>query len=225
MARTTRIVTPGLPHHITHRGNRGVDVFFSDDDRQQYLIWLAEYAERHELKVWAYCLMTNHVHLIVVPTTEESMARVLQALQLRHAQKVNAQNEWTGHLWHGRYYSCPMDDAHLWEAVRYVESNPVRAGLVDAAEQYDWSSAPPHCGLRGDPVPSADLPLLKKVDDWSSWLREPPDDATVERIRQRTQKGLPCGDDSFMRRIGELVGRTLLDRPRGRPRKKRITTQ
>jgi putative transposase len=224
MGRVARIVIPGFPHHITHRGNRGVDVFFSDDDRQQYLVWLAEYTERHELKVWAYCLMTNHVHLIVVPASEESMARVLQALQLRHAQKVNAQNEWTGHLWHGRYYSSPLDDRHLWEAVRYVESNPVRAGLVKSAEQYDWSSAPAHCGLRPDPVLSPDLPLLKKIDDWSAWLREPLDDVTLELIRRRTRKCLPCGDDRFLGRIGELVGRKLLDRPPGRPRKKRVVT-
>jgi putative transposase len=221
MARMARTVVAGLPHHITHRGNRGLDVFFSDEDRQQYLIWLAEYAERHELKVWAYCLMTNHVHLVVVPTSEEALARALQPLQMRHAQKINARHEWTGHLWHGRYFSCPLDDAHLWEAVRYVESNPARAGLALAAEEYDWSSAPAHCRQRSDPVLSPDLPLLKSIDDWSEWLCESPDEAALDRLRRRTQSGVPCGDEQFLRRIGELVGRALLDRPPGRPRKRR----
>jgi putative transposase len=225
MSRVARVVMPGLPHHISHRGNRGLEVLFSDEDRQQYLIWLAEYAERHEVKVWAYCLMTNHVHLIVVPASGEALARVIQPLQMRHAQKTNARYEWTGHLWHGRYFSCVLDDAHLWEAVRYVECNPVRAGLVDEAEEYDWSSAPVHCGLRSDPALGPDLPLLKKIDDWSSWLREPLDEAALGRIRRRTRSGLPCGDEAFLRRIGKLVGRTLVDRPQGRPRKKGVVSR
>lgn len=215
------MVVPGFPHHITHRGNRGVDVFFSSDDYQQYLIWLAEHAEKCGVKVWAYCLMTNHVHIIAVPTSPDSLAGVFRALQMRQARRVNTRNDCTGHLWAGRYFSCPLDDAHLWEAVRYVERNAVRAGLAKTAEEYDWSSAPAHCGLRPDPVLSPDLPLLESIDDWSEWLQDSEDEAVLSELRRRTRKGIPCGDDTFLRRMGKLIGRTLADRPRGRPRKKR----
>jgi len=222
MSRIGRVVVPGVPHHITQRGNRGDDVFFSDGDRQQYLIWLREYAELHGLRVWAYCLMTNHVHLVAVPEREDSLARVLRPVQMRHAQRVNSDQERKGHVWHSRYSSCVLDDAHLYEAVRYVERNPVRAGMVDRAADYDWSSAPTHCGVRTDPVLSDDLPLLDTVENWADWLVEPADDAALARLRKRTNNGLPCGSDAFVKRVEEHVGLSLVDRPRGRPRKQRV---
>lgn len=208
-----------VPHHVTQRGNRGLDVFFTDDDRQQYLVWLAEYAALHALKVWAYCLMTNHVHLVVVPGSPEALARVLRPLQMRYSQRINSAHQWAGHLWHGRYFSCPLDADHLWAAVRYVERNPVRAGLVEVAEDYEWSSARVHCGLRRDPVLSPDIPLLHAVPDWRGWLREPENNTTLALLRNRTRDGMPCGDDAFVERIAGMVGRPLAKRPQGRPRK------
>jgi len=219
MSRTARPVVVGLPHHITQRGNRGEDVFLTDSDRRYWLAGLAESSARHQLKVWAYCLMTNHVHLVAVPATESAMARALSALHTRYTQQANEERGWQGHLWHGRYFSCVLDDAHLWEAVRYVERNPVRAGLVGRAEHYLWSSAAAHCGLRGDPALSTDLPLLDQVDDWASWLNEDQPDAMLAMLRRRTVKGLPCGDPAFVERIAAMVGRPLVDRPRGRPRR------
>ena len=221
MPRMARAVAAGLPHHVTQRGNRGLDVFFTADDRQEYLVRLAEYAGRHGLKVWAYCLMSNHVHLVVVPSRPESLADTLRPLHMRHAQRVNAERGWQGHLWQGRYFSCPLDEPHLWEAVRYVERNPVRAGIVGRAEAYPWSSAAPHCGLRADPVLSPDLPLLGAVDDWPAWLEAPDDAVSLEQLeilRRRTHTGLPCGNQSFVKRVARLVGRPLEDRSRGRPK-------
>jgi REP-associated tyrosine transposase len=219
MPRLPRVVVPGLPHHVTARGNRGLDVFFTADDRQQYLVWLARYAQLHGLRTWAYCLMPNHVHLVVVPSEADSIARVLRPLQMRCAQRTNGLNEWAGHVWQDRYYSCVMDDAHLWEAVRYVERNPVRARLVEVAEAYPWSSAPAHCDGRPDPVLSPDLPLLQNVDDWSAWLRDAEDEELVGGLRRRTQSGRPCGGPDLVRRIEELLGLRLLQRSPGRPRK------
>jgi putative transposase len=221
MSRTARVVAPGMPHHVTQRGNRGLDVFFAADDYQQYLIWLAEYASRHDLKVWTYCLMTNHVHLVVVPGSAESLARTLRPLQMRHTKRINDERGWRGHLWRSRYYSCPLDGPHLWAAVRYVERNPVRSGLVTEAEAYPWSSAAPHCGLRGDPVLSHDLPLTADVDDWASWLRAEEDGPATEQLRSRTRNGMPCGADDFVEGIGRMLGLPLHNRRPGRPRKNR----
>jgi putative transposase len=220
VSRPARAIVPTVPHHITQTGNRKADVFFSDDDRQQYLTWMAKYAKAHDVKVWAYCLMTNHIHLVAVPGSSDSFGLFLRPLQMRYAQHVNAAHQWCGHLWGDRYYACALDERHLWEAVRYVERNPVRAGLVQTAEVYAWSSAAAHCGLRSDPVLSDDLPLLESVDDWSTWLQDPEEESTVELLRVRTRKGLPCGAEGFVQRIAALTGQQLADRPRGRPRKR-----
>jgi putative transposase len=218
MPRTPRVVVPGVPHHVTQRGNRGADVFLDDDDYQQYLLWLHQYADKHRLKVWAYCLMTNHIHLVVVPESPTALAATMRPLQMRHAQALNARQQAGGHVWHSRYFSCAMDDDHLVAAVRYVERNPVRAGLVDRAGSYPWSSAPGHCRLRQDPFVEADMPLLARVSRWSEWLSDE-DLRATERLRAQTMKGLPCGTQEFVDRMAEALGRPLLDRPRGRPKK------
>lgn len=207
MSRTARLVLPGFAHHVTHRGHRGEDVFISDAHCQRYLIWLAEASRRYGLRVWAYCLMRNHIHLIGVPEGERSLSNVIRVVHTKHAQAINEERSSEGHLWQGRYFSCLLDDAHLWEAVRYVERNPVRAGLVLRAELYPWSSAPARCGLRADPVLSGDLPLLGQVDDWAAWLTAPEDEWRLGSLRAHTQTGSPCGDAGFQKRVAELTRR------------------
>jgi putative transposase len=219
MARIARVVVPDVPHHVTQRGNRGVQVFLTPDDHQRYLLWLADYASRAGLKVWAYCLMPNHVHLVVVPSRLESIAQVLGPLHMRYSQRINLRHSWSGHLWQARYYSCPLDDAHLWHAVRYVERNPVRAGITPVAEAYPWSSASAHAGLRIDPVLANDLPFQHEIEDWPSWLRGEEARQQVENIRTSTRKGMPCGGEEFVSRISSVLGRILSPSPRGRPRK------
>lgn len=120
MARFARVVVPGCPHHITHRGNRGQEIFLTAGDRRQYCEWLGDYSHEHGLHIWAYCLMTNHVHLIAVPRDEQSLQRAIGYTHRRLARFINHRNRWTGHLWANRFYSAPMDPAHLWAAVRYV---------------------------------------------------------------------------------------------------------
>lgn len=222
MPRLARNVFPNVPHHITQRGNRRADVFFSDDDRKTYLRWLQEYAELHGVEILAYCLMSNHIHLVAVPSDETGLQAMLKPLHMRHAQRVNRAHGWHGHLWQGRYFSSGLDDAYLWAAIRYVERNPVRARLVRKAANYPWSSAQAHCGLRDDPVLTSRKNWLKQfadIGDWEAWLAEGDEPAAMEILRRNVDKGLPCGGAQFIRKMERLAGRTLEYRPPGRPLK------
>ena len=218
-----RVVIPGCPHHITQRGNRREEVFFAAADRQRYLELLGEYAAKHGLAVQAYCLMTNHVHLVAVPQREASLAGALKPLHMRYAQHVNRTQGLSGRLWQGRFFSCPLDQEHLWAAVRYVECNPVRAGLVERAEDYRWSSAGAHCGLRGDGVLSDPCEMTSSLapEKWRQWLGEPweNEEEMVARLRQCTRTGRPAGGASFIDRLEQLVGRLLRAKKVGRPTK------
>jgi putative transposase len=176
--------------------------------RCQYLEWLEYYSDRYLLKIWAYCLMNNHVHFVAVPGAEESMARTFNILHMRYAQYANARQGEKGHLWQGRYYSCALDEKHVYAAVRYVENNPVSAKVVRKAENYKWSSAKSH---------------VKKMRDqiltWAAYLEEKDDAGTTQALRENTKTGRPCGDEKFIRKIEQAVGRRLVALPRGRPKK------
>ena len=219
MPRIARVVFAGVPHHITQRGNRRADVFWTDDDRQKYLALLHEYAARHQLLVWAYCLMTNHVHFVAVPGRAESLAATFKPVDMRYSQYVNQTQRLTGHLWQGRPFSCPLDDEHLWVAVRYVERNPVRVGLVPRAEEYPWSSAAAHCGLRRDPLVSGALERRGVVENWAPWLAEPDEEQVLEKLRRQTRNGRPLGAPAFVCHLETLAGRLLAAKPVGRPKK------
>ncbi|OPZ86521.1 MAG: Transposase IS200 like protein [bacterium ADurb.Bin429] len=213
MARLARIVIPGMAHHVTQRGNLRAQVFWGDFDYREYLALLAEHLAHLELL--AYCLMPNHVHLIPVPDAEDALADVMKAVQQVYARRLNAHRGVTGHLWQSRYYSCVMDDAHMWAAIRYVERNPVRAGLVARAEDYPWSSAAAHCGLRVDPLLSVSLLTECAVEDWATWLRIE-DDVESTRIRTHTDTGRPCGSRELQQRISTLLGRPVTPQKTGR---------
>lgn len=222
MPRNPRIVFPGLPHHVVQRGNRRGDVFYSDADRSTYLDWLAEYCQTHAVEVLAYCLMTNHVHLVVVPEREDGLERAFRPLHMRFAQRVNRNRQWKGHLWQGRFFSAALDESYLWAAIRYVERNPVRAGLASRAEAYRWSSAAAHCRLRTDAVLTGNdgwQETMATVADWSAWLAEGDDANRIDVLRKNLDKGLPCGSEVFVRGLEEVTGNVLKVRPRGRPPK------
>lgn len=221
MPRQARIVIPNVPYHITQRGNRREDVFYSDEDRELYLLWLHEYCEKHNVEILAYCLMTNHIHLVAVPATEEGLQRVLRPLHTRFAQRINRENGWKGHIWQGRYFASALDDAYMWAAIRYVERNPIRVKMVRKAERYPWSSAAAHCGLKDDPVLTTKRRWQRqeeKIDDWSAWLAEGDDTVRLETMRAHTERGLPCGSGRFIKKLERMVGRQLVYRPQGRPK-------
>ena len=219
MPRMARVVIPGIPHHITQRGNRREQVFFTDAHYQRYLALLCDYAERHGLSIQSYCLMSNHVHLIAVPRRQSSLSRTLKPVHLRYAQEANAYLGQSGYLWQGRFFSCPLDERHFWSAVRYVERNPVCAGLVKRAEDYPFSSAAGHCGLREDPLLSDNLEQSDHVGDWQAWLRDEDAPQTIEYLRQATRTGRPAGNEAFIKKLERTLGRRLRALPIGRPKK------
>ena len=217
MARISRIVIPGLPHHVTQRGNRRCDVFFEVKDRQHYLSLFRKYAAEYGVEVWAYCLMSNHVHFVLVPEKPDSLSDALRDAHTAYALRFNLQNCLSGHRWQGRFFSCVLDDAHLWAAVHYVERNPVRAGMVARAEEYLWSSAASHCGLRPDELLSPRFPPAHRLENWSEWLNgEEPTE--IKAIRRQTHTGRPCGSPDFLVDLESRCNRQLTPGKRGRKR-------
>jgi putative transposase len=220
MPRLARTVIENVPCHITQRGNHRQDVFYTIDDRTRYLEMLSQYASRYSLDIAAYCLMTNHIHVVAIPRKSDSMSRTIQTVQMRHTQSINRERKWSGHLWHSRYFSTPLDDRYFVQAIRYVGQNPVRAGLVRSAVEYPWSSAAFHCGM---PDQTGILRIEKGYemifDGWESFLKELTDETVIETLRRRTMTGIPCGDEKFMRRISKLIGREIIEKRRGGYRK------
>jgi putative transposase len=188
MARLLRLVLPDIPHHVTQRGSRRQPTFFSDADYARYLALLRHWCRKAETAVWAWCLMPNHVHLILVPSRADGLAAALAPAQRRYSWEVNQREGWSGALWQGRYASFALDEPHLYACLRYIELNPVRAGLVERPEDWPWSSARAHLGLAPDPI--ADLaPARARVDDWRAFLDAGLDPAAHAALRAAERSG------------------------------------
>jgi putative transposase len=188
MPRPARQVLPGIPHHVTQRGNCRQRVFFGDDDHAAYLSLLRHFCRKSGTSVWAWCLMPNHVHLILVPAHEDGLRAALAPAHTRYAIEINRRQGWCGHFWQSRFGSFPMDEAHLHACLRYVELNPVRAGLVARPEAWPWSSARAHLGLALDGL--TDLaPMRGRIDDWRAFLDAGLDDEDRDAIRKAERTG------------------------------------
>jgi putative transposase len=222
MPRLARVVVPGMPHHITHRGVRRSDVFWDDADRLRYLNLLRFACTRFLLRIWAYCLMTNHVHFVGVPGRLDSIAKVFHWTHGRYDEYFNQKYDLSGNLWEDRPHSAVLDEDHAFNAVRYVERNPVRAGMVSNAWEYEWSSARARCGLGDDPLIDFSWPPEGSIPNWKTWVDIVGNRQVEDQIRKRTYSGRPCGDDSFVRTIESLTGRRLLPRKPGRKPKKDV---
>jgi putative transposase len=221
MARLSRVIAVDVPHHVTQRGNARRFILDSDADRLVYWQLLQSYCQLHHLSLLGYCLMSNHVHLIVIPRRPDSIALTLKHTHGRYAAYFNTRHLSSGHVWQGRYYSCPLDPPHLWAALRYTELNPVRAGLVAEPEEYPWSSAALHCGRTAtDTV--VDLEPWREgwnSDGWSEYLKGRDDAEEAEVIRRNTHTGRPLGTPAFVSGLEKALGRRLRPEKGGRPPK------
>jgi putative transposase len=224
MPRLGRAVAVGLPHHLTQRGNNRQDVFFTADDRRLYLGLLAANAARFRLRLWGWCLMTNHVHLVAVPETPEALAAAVGRTHFEYARAINRLHGRSGHLWQGRFFSCALDGEHARAALVYVERNPVRARLARRAWAWPWSSAAAHVGDGGaeadGPLAADDSPAARLGPAaWRELLVRPEDAALTAQLRGSTRTGRPLGTDSFVSKLEAFLGRRLRALPSGRPRK------
>ena len=218
MARLARVVVPDVPHHVTQRGNRRLATFFNEGDYREYLELMAEWCGRCGVAVWAYCLMPNHVHLIVVPKSEDGLRRGIGETHRRYSRRINFREGWRGHLWQGRFASFPMDERHLMMAVRYVELNPVRAKLCRAPWRWQWSSAAAHVAGRNDGLVDV-RPMLERVNDWREYLAARLEPEQAELLRQHERTGRPLCDSAFLKRLETKLGRALHKKPPGRKQK------
>jgi putative transposase len=217
MARLARVVIPNIPYHITQRGNYKQVVFRSVNDRHEYLKWISFYSQKFEVEILSYCLMNNHVHFIAVPRKEESFAKLFNIAHMRYTQYYNAKIKNKGHLWHGRFFSCALDEIHLLNAIRYVEQNPVRAGMVKSVIDYQWSSARARIEQIDDLLVKR-YPKIPNGDTWLSFLSEQENQEFIDKFQLHTRTGRPIGREDFTKKIEKLTGRILTKKPGGRPK-------
>ncbi len=218
MARIARIVVPGIPHHIVQRGVRKMDVFFRDADRSEYLRQLSEQGRRFGVEYIAWCLMTNHVHLVAVPRQEDSLAQGIGEAHRRYTRFVNFREGWRGYLFQGRFHSFPLEGNYVLSGVRYVLRNPVRAGLVKKPWDYRWSNARWFIGAQADDPLAVPSGLLADITDWRAFLLQ--EDDALASFRRHARTGRPLGSGEFLTQLEEQTGRTLRPRKRG-PKPKR----
>ena len=219
MPRQRRIVLPGYVYHITQRGNHKEAVFHENQDNAVYLKYLQTYREKYGLKIFAFCLMGNHVHFIASPLQVNSLSLTFKMAHQRYAMYFHKKTERDGHLWQGRFYSCLLLGRHLYEAIRYVEKNPVRANLVDKAWNYPWSSANAHLGKEYKAIDLADIREIIDVADWGDYLMKKDNERFIKLIRTCTFKEKPMGPKSLLEALEKKFKIGLILKKRGRPLK------
>ena len=194
MARIKRVVLPDIPHHITQRGVRSMNIFFKQSDYEYYKDVLFEQCEIHSLKIVAYCLMTNHIHLIAIPSTKESLSHAIGETHRLYTRKINFEQKVRGHLFQERFYSTPLDEHYFLNALKYVEQNPVKANMVKYPWQYKNSSARYRVNLIKEDKLLSSYACIEEIEDYKSFLQETTE---VKLIKEKTRTGKPCGDEKF----------------------------
>lgn len=218
MSKFPRLIVPGYPHHITQRGVRRQRTFFDAADYEAYLELAIELADEYGIEYWAYCLMPNHIHAVVVPSERSDLSKYFAILHRRYARRTNLRHEWQGHLWQKRFFSVVMEEAHAITALRYTELNPVRSGICRTPLDWRWSSARANLELHSDPL--IDRARTKAiVTNWNRLLASAEDDDAVQRLRAATGTGRPTGSDTFLKDIESRTGRRIRKRRPGRKKK------
>ncbi|MFA5271679.1 MAG: transposase [Candidatus Omnitrophota bacterium] len=219
MPRIARIVAEGYPHHIIQRGNNRQDIFFDDEDREIYLGLLKKYSVECSCKIKAYCLMNNHVHILIVPQYQDSLAKMMQKLSLTFTQHINKKHKRTGRLWECRFHSCIVDtDSYLWAVAKYIERNPLRANICTEPFLYKWSSA--KISVSAESAYTGIEPVWKDYGNRNEYVKFLYEDKETdsEKIRQSIYKGIPFGSKSFVNDLAEKLNFTLNNKGRGRPK-------
>ena len=228
MGRLPRVIDDGLVYHAFNRGNNRGDVFLDDADREAFLDALARTKAGRPFRLFGYCLMSNHFHLLLKPEAGQTISRIQQSLAVAHTWHYHKRHQSSGHVWQGRFKSpVVQDDAHLLVVLRYIEANPLRAGMVADPAEYRWSSFQHH-GL------GVEDPLLDPFPEWndlgrtegerrSRWRAKvcaSQSKTELSTLRDSLRRGRPFGDPQWVDAIAERLEIDLNPRPRGRPRKR-----
>jgi putative transposase len=231
MPRPLRPIDDGLIYHVINRGNNRQDVFRKPADFQAFLAAFALLKERKSFRLYGYCLLSNHFHLLLQPTGA-TISRIMQSLLVSHTQRYHRHHRSGGHVWQGRFKSPVIqNDEYLLSVLGYIEANPLRAGIVSRADEYLWSSYRAH-GLGEtnellDPLINyEELSPLAKVRQrkWAAKVHQPIEEAKLNAIRRSSATGLPYGDPAWVKRLAKRLDLDLTIRPRGRPRKGTAST-
>ena len=226
MPRPLRPIADGLVYHVISRGNNRQPVFEGEGDYAAFLGALADLKQRKTFDLYGYCLMSNHVHLLIGPR-EGTISRIVQSLLVSHTQRYHRFHHSSGHVWQGRFKSPVIqDDDHLLAVLRYIEANPLRARMVEHAREYRWSSFGSHGAGRVDDLLDAVVPYealagrsTTRQRRWSAYVHQTPDETELASIRRSGETGLPYGERSWVDRLCRRLKLDLTIRPRGRPRK------
>lgn len=220
MPRIARIVVVDYPHHVIQRGNRKQQVFFKDSDYQNYLRLLKEHSSKHHLKIVAYCLMPNHVHLIIIPMKSNSLSKAIGGTHQKYTKAINSREDWCGYLWQGRFSSYVLDENYLYTAVRYILFNPVKARMVKKAEDYQWSSVRHH--MRKENINFVEDEVLNgMITDWKLFLEEESLESDVKLLKKHANTGRPLGGNVFLEKLEKKLGISLKKKKPG-PKKQNI---
>ena len=221
MPRIARVCAEGYPHHITQRGNNKEKAFFDDEDKRFYLDALQRYKDKYKMKILAYCLMGNHVHVLAMPEKETSLARGIGGTNLLYTQYINRKYNRSGRLWQNRFFSSVVEkEPYLWAVMRYIEQNPVRARLVKRSEDYEWSSAMAHVSdIKDDVLSKESWFNEKEIESYREFLTK--DDKEINTaIRRATSTGRPFGSEGFIKKLERILKRNLFPKKGGRPKTK-----
>lgn len=214
MVRLPRLVLPGLPYPVTQRGNRRQPTFFEEGDYALYRDLLAAAADKAGAEIWCYCLMPNHVHVIVVPADVDGLRRTFADAHRRYTGYINARHRWTGHLWQGRFDAVVMGETHLAHAMRYVSLNPVRARLFARPQDWAWSSVGAHLAGEDDGLVKV-VPALARYGNLAAFLGEGADEAALLALRRSESSGRPLGSEAWIAQLETSTGRALAPQKRG----------
>jgi putative transposase len=221
MPRIARVCAEGYPHHITQRGNNKEKTFFDNEDKRFYLEVLRRYKDKYKMKILAYCLMGNHVHILAIPEKETSLARGIGMTNLLYTQYINRKYGRSGRLWQNRFFSAVVEkESYLWAVMRYIEQNPVRAKLVKKAEDYEWSSAKAHVlGIKNDILSDESWFSEKEIKSYREFIRTDTDEINAV-IRRATSTGRPLGSEGFIKKLERILNRNLSPKKGSRPKNK-----
>jgi putative transposase len=231
MARSPRITIPAYPHHIIQRGNNRAATFFADDDYCFFLECLRRAKIKCRCRIYVYVLMTNHFHLLVEPAEIGDLGRFMQSVGRRYVRYINETYGRSGTLWEGRFKSAAVSrDQYLIACSRYIELNPLRAGIVEHPKHYRWSSYQRRGlgvsdGLLDDDPWYTGLGTTEqeRQEEYRQWIDSQINQSEWVQIRQATQRGRLIGKETFQKQVEEMIGRRLVGEARGRPRKRTVT--